>query len=362
MITILYPFRDKELSRIKNSLDSLCLQTNQNFSVLFIDYGSPSSCSLAVQNVLRNYTFVRYQYSYNEHQPWSRARALNIGLKLVRTPYVFAADIDMIFREDFVAILHTLTNPKYSYFFKVGFLSAKTTNFEVGFDSLPVVHSSGTGAQGLSLFPIKALLEINGFDEFYHFWGAEDEDVHNRLRLAGFEISFYDKEILLLHQWHDTYRNSEKRILTQDLQCAGIVAINQQHLLENKRLQCTIAQKSFGKIITKLEYERLNASCETTILNNQKAVIDHFLFYTLSNLPAGKHHFSFIKDTFSVSVKYFVKKALGKKVPIYYSLKAINDFLLLHLITSNKKFLYQFCVAATLDVIDLKIYIPKEGN
>ncbi len=40
MITILYPYRDRELSRLKRSLDSLSKQSQPDFKVLLVDYGS----------------------------------------------------------------------------------------------------------------------------------------------------------------------------------------------------------------------------------------------------------------------------------------------------------------------------------
>mgnify|MGYP006168679861 CR=1 FL=1 len=39
------------------------------------------NCCCLYQTLLSQYHFVSYIYSYTEFEPWSRAKALNIGLK-----------------------------------------------------------------------------------------------------------------------------------------------------------------------------------------------------------------------------------------------------------------------------------------
>ena len=64
MITILYPYRNRDIERVKRSLDSLALQTDQRFKVLFVDYGSSSKQASQVEQLIISYSFANYIYSY----------------------------------------------------------------------------------------------------------------------------------------------------------------------------------------------------------------------------------------------------------------------------------------------------------
>ena len=356
MITILYPYRGRELSRIKRSLDSLSNQSHQDFKVLLVDYGSEISMADEVKELLSKYDFADYLYSYHINRPWSRAKAINIGLRLVKTTYVFVADIDMIFRYDFMEKLYQLKNPKLSVYFKVGFLEEDESKQNKLFGDYKIAYTSKIGAQGLSLFPIEALIAIHGFDEFLHFWGAEDEDIHSRLLNFGLEVHFFDLEVLILHQWHQSYRKSEQKKLTQDLQLSNITRINMQHLLHNKTTKKIIVnQIGWGALITKKEYEQLEKQQLAKEIINSKENIDHFLFFELPNFSGGVLNVNFCKDDFQSTIKYQIKKIIGKTVPEYYSLKEINDKLLLHLISFYNDINYSCTISADIKSINLKI-------
>ena len=61
MITIIYPYRNRELARIKRSLDSLQHQDNLDFKVLFVDYGSTIPFADSVKDLVLSYSFATYQ-------------------------------------------------------------------------------------------------------------------------------------------------------------------------------------------------------------------------------------------------------------------------------------------------------------
>jgi len=97
LITLIYPFRNRSLERIKKSLSSLELQENKNFEVQFVDYGSEEIFSKDVELLVKSFDFCTYQYSYTANQPWNKCRALNSVIKTLNTEYCFVADVDMIF-------------------------------------------------------------------------------------------------------------------------------------------------------------------------------------------------------------------------------------------------------------------------
>ena len=64
--------------------------------------------------------------------------------------------------------------------------------------------------QEILCFPTASLQKVNGFDEFYQGWGAEDTDAQIRMKNLGLEVVFYDREILVKHQWHPkVYRSKD---------------------------------------------------------------------------------------------------------------------------------------------------------
>ena len=354
-MTIIFPYRNRELDRIEKCFDSLSAQTNKNFNIIFVDYGSAESIANQVKTYVSEFSNLEYIYSYCQHQPWSRAKAINIGIKAAKTDYVFIADIDMIFREDFVEILHKIKNPRQSVYFKVGFLSEAESKKKTHFENYKINFESGKGAQGLSLFPTKALIDICGFDEFLHFWGAEDEDIHNRLMNIGLEEIFYNSEILMLHQWHKSYRKSESRDLSVDLKINNITRINDERLKYNKNNGLKIVNSNWGRLITKTEFETLNNFGNILKIVNIQEKIDHFLFSELPNIGNKTIAVNFEIDNFQYSFKYCIKKILRKTVPNYYSLKEINDKVLLHIISFYHNFNYIYKVSEDKKSIQLII-------
>lgn len=356
MITIIYPYRNREISRVKKSLDSLNAQLNKNFDVVFVDYGSDINNSTFLKQILSTYKFVRYFYSYHVNQPWSRSKAINIGLRFVETEYVFVADIDIIFHPNFLDLLHKLKNTNVNYYFQVGYLDKKETGLCKVFEDYNVVSKSIPEAKGLSLFCLKSLFVINGFDEFFHFWGAEDEDIHCRLTTVGFNSKLYDDQILLLHQWHPTFESLEKNKLSVEPLLSNVFELNKQKLRFNEKNAVVKANnQNWGKLISEEEFFFLNSHTDFVVLKNKKEVIDNFINIVLPNSFAEIINVVFEKDIYQDSLKYKIKKLLGMKTHDYYSLKCINDIILKTLIIYYRDCLYTYEVNSNLNSIHFKI-------
>ncbi|MCH3884985.1 glycosyltransferase family 2 protein [Tenacibaculum aquimarinum] len=354
-ITLIYPYRNRDIERIEKSLVSLNNQSNKNFKVLFVDYGSDFDLAKKAEKLINTFDFCEYIYSYHIHQPWSRPRAINIGVKIVETDYVFIADIDMIFRLDFIEKLQDLKDPNKSYFFKVGYLTEEETKIIKPFNEYSPKFYSNNEAQGLSLFPTQALKKVNSHDEYIHFWGA-DNDIHNRLINNGLTSVFYDKEVLMYHQWHVIYANEIKDVLAVKPQLPIITKINQQLQNSNKENKVTKVNltEEWGLVIKKEEYELLKKNKKTIFISNRE---DDFLHFLYVSLPRVKEviDVTFYEDPTRKTLKYKVKKMLKRKVYKYYSLKNINDILLLHLISFYKNSPYLYEVSDDLKRINLKL-------
>jgi GT2 family glycosyltransferase len=359
MLYLIYPYRNRDVIRVKRSLESLKKQTNQNFRVLFVDYGSKPEIASSIKTIVESYAFSNYNYIHSQYQPWNKSRALNSIIRTLNDGYCFVADVDMIFRSDFIETAIQLQKPNSAVYFKVGFLSDKETQLDKNFNDYELKFESTAGATGLTMCPTNILKKVRGFDEFYHFWGSEDTDVHVRLKNAGYKVQFYEDGILMLHQWHKTYRLKETKELSRELQMSHIVRLNFQHLQTAIKEKKTIVNDiSWGQIITKQQEKQcLEALKHSRHIPNVKEAIDHFVFVELPHLKSGTHAFKFIEDQTNKTLKYKAKKVLKKRVDTYYSLKEVNDIVLLYIIGSYRNHPYIFKVSKDTSNIEFSIII-----
>jgi hypothetical protein len=356
MLTIIFSYRNRNIKRVKNALNSLNYQTKQDFRVSFVDYGSLKKHALEVEKLVKGYAFVDYTYHATDLQPWNKSKALNSVIKELERGYCFVADIDMIFHPQFVEKICEIKS-KGAIYFKVGFLNEKETFTNKKFEDYSIDFYSNSEATGLTLFSVNEIQAIRGFDEFYHFWGAEDTDIHVRLQNSGIDVTYYDKECLLLHQWHTNYRSKETDLVTGNLQIKGIVQINHEYLKKTKINQSIITNsKNWGNIKSNDIFKKLAEYNKTKkTYNFTKAVIDMFLFTELSNLETGIHYFVFKADFFQKRTKNKLKKILGKKVDPIYSVKEVNDKILLHIISFYRDLPYTFQVCLESKELHFKI-------
>ena len=136
MITIVLTNRNRDLQTVKNCLDSLAKQSNDDFELFFVDYGSEPNYVYDLKQLIAKYPKIKPIISPVSGQLWNKSRAINIVLKKCNTPYFFVGDIDMLFHPDFINKLHELKNKDKATYFLVGFLSQKETallrDFHIG--------------------------------------------------------------------------------------------------------------------------------------------------------------------------------------------------------------------------------------
>lgn len=358
MITIIYPYRNRDLTRVKNSLESLSDQSNMNFEVFFVNYGSGPIFSEQIKEICSLYDFINYSFCSTQFQPWNKSRALNSVIKELTSDFCFIADIDIIFHPEFIRKAIQIQEPDKTFYFQVGFLSPHDNVGNKKFKEFKNFRKSTFEATGLSMFPVKILQKLRGFDEFYHFWGAEDTDMHIRLNNAGYKIEYYEKEVLLLHQWHPSYRSKESTKLTENLQINGIVQLNHQHLKFAVEKKLTIVNPNgWGEILSEAgEIELINTSLYLKI-QNEKRQVDDLLYGQLPALGNAIIKIVIETDPFQNSKKFRAKKLLRKKVPDYYSLKEVNDLVLLHLISfyRNLPYIYQIDISNSQITFSIKL-------
>ena len=354
-LAILYPYRNREISRLRKSFDSLTKQTSDKFEVYFVDYGSEPKLAGQVKQLCEEYGFINYRYYATQFQPWNKSKALNSVIRSLIHDFCFIADVDYIFYNEFIETCLRLIKNKKVYYFQIGYLSDLETDKFNSFREFQNYRVSTHEATGPTLIPTGILKDIRGFDEFYHCWGAEDTDLHVRMQNANKKIEFYKDRVLILHQWHPSYRSQEKDFLTSEYQIKNITALNQEHLSFAIREKLITANSSEWGKIENDKLEALGNYSKALKLTNEKNQVENFLYAYLPNLKNESLWTEISLDPFEKSWKYRLKRKLGKKVPRYYTLKQINDLVLLHLIGFYRYKAYNFKI--DLEQLKLHLYI-----
>lgn len=356
-ITLIYPFRNRDTDRIKKSLDSLERQSNNNFKIVFIDYGSDENVSVAVKKLLSKYNHVNYIHTHTNKQPWNKSRAINIALKIIDTAYCFVADVDMFYRENFIEKLYDLKSLEKVVYFQVGYLSSEETKKDISFDAYETTKISTNEATGLTLFPVQKLKECNGFDEFYHFWGSEDTDAHVRMVNSGVILEYFDKELLLLHQYHPSFHSRLSKELTSDLVPGNIVRINYCNQLFNKNNNITkVNSGAWGAVILEEDILKLENTIDFQFdCTNKMYEVDYYLYEKLNSLKGKTIKLTFKEVTKKQDYKNKIKRILKKENLLYYNLNQINTFVTKELVFKYRDHLYSYSINKELDILSLII-------
>ncbi|MCR9183580.1 MAG: glycosyltransferase, partial [Flavobacteriaceae bacterium] len=181
-ITILYAFRNRDTHRVKLSLQSLQKQTVQGFEVVFVDYGSDNEFSTPVKKMVERFDFASYHYISHPGLLWNKSKALNYGIRQAKCDSILINDVDVILHPKAMELFQSVSAPKRFSLFKIGYLPQSISLNEVAtkpYEELTPTHTGDTF--GIGLFPKAALEAVHGLDEFFHFYGSEDEDLIARL-------------------------------------------------------------------------------------------------------------------------------------------------------------------------------------
>ncbi len=314
MITLVLTYRNRDLRIVKKCFDSLAEQSVKNFRVFLVDYGSEASFAILLVELVNTFPFIQLISCPVQGQLWNKCRAINIALTQATSPYFLVGDIDMLFRRDFIEEMNQLKSLKETVYFKVGFLSQKESEKQLAFHNYVSNHFSTEEATGITLYPTDLLKNINGYDEFYHCWGAEDSDVHIRLRNAGHEVRFYDKTVLLLHQWHPKEYRSKS---SSNPFHSKLERINHSYMQSTditKRIKVNLISE-WGKIALASDYQKLLNEPDYTIEIQSIDVKVTALLAQLKNFESEFVRVVIKEVSLQEKVKQRLKKSLGKKKP-----------------------------------------------
>jgi len=197
--------REKHLSYCLSSL------SNQDTvpKVVIVDFGS--SNSLIPFSSL--YDFVRVIRVNRNTKIFHKARAINIGIKETDTKWFCSTDADQIFATNFFSVVYNQLrrNKKYMVLCRTYFLRYKINDdpihIQKQYDALLArcrqdKHTKMHGEGCCIGLPTAWLRHVNGWDERYIGYGAEDSDVIYRARIAGFKPVLLNNLTSMIHLPH----------------------------------------------------------------------------------------------------------------------------------------------------------------
>lgn|GEM_PF-1395543 len=361
-VTIVYCYRNRDLARVKRSLDSLCEQTIKNFTVLFVDYGSDAEVQIEIQKIISKYSFCKYVYNDTGGMFWNRSHALNTGIRLAATEFVFTADIDMIFKKNFVEKLLQEAGIDCVSFFQVYYLPEKFSNWENMGSS--TYETSKKFALGLALIPVKIVSAIGGYDEFYCFWGLEDNDLEHRLNTAGVKTKFYDEEVLMYHQWHAPSISSEKDYPT------GWGVFQNDYFNSKKTIVKRNEDREWGKLFSRKERASIkimnDPSTKFDACNGSAAFFMYQLMMQFKKMKPGEHSAFEFND---VNSAMHLHSRLGKTISLLQKffnaakipVKAVSPFRHLYAtINEVRDAMMIFILAHSDQIEDYSIFIDEK--
>lgn len=347
MITILFAYRNREIDRIGLAMETLKNQTDSSFKVIFADYGSDIEFSDPLKNLLEDYTFVEYFYLGHPGLLWNKSKAYNFGIKQANSDYILTADIDLLFHPETIENLNLLAKPDAYTLFKYGYLPESLNAEDIKNKSFEDLKPSHFGeVNGVGLYPKKALESVHGFDEFYHFYGLEDEDLFLRLEIAGYKRQREEK-LLFLHQWHPRYPFKNDNTLTVFPRLRNAMRINQQHYFFCKKMGNSIPfdQKQWGSTYHKKDQEKLSKPDLKFKLDNSSASIIHFFNEFLSSCIGNVVSVEIEEKSNISKFKNIVKKASGGNTQPILTMKEVNDIILQRIIFNYRHHNYKYLIS-----------------
>lgn len=361
-ISLLFAYRDRDQSRILHCMNSLEKQTDSDFQVIFIDYGSDEKNSIATREILSAFSFVQYFYVAHPGLLWNKSKAFNYGIRKYESEYIITADIDLIFHPEFIESTRRLANPDTFTVFSYAYLQEKETpkgNTEYNFTDLQPSHIGNITGSGL--YPKASLEKIHGFDEFYHFYGSEDEDLFIRLKHLGLQQK-QEEGNMLAHQWHPRYPFEERNELTKVPKINNIRRINLEHYNKTKGTKKIIpfGQKNWGECYTKKDFLKLQKPIEVFTADCRESSVIYFLHEFLSNCK-GVIEVNFSKKDVKFDPKQLIKGILGKETEPVWNLKQVNDEILKLILFRYRHHNYEFKVSDDLGSLTLRIDLNEKN-
>ena len=204
-ISIVIGFKNREISRVKNSLDSLTAQRSEiGFELIFVDYGSEDECSNHLLLLLHEYPFVKYIKANTKGWFWNRSHALNIGASTASGDILIFSDIDIIYEPDFTHKIVQLDIRDKFYTLNCYYCNRSQKNYQYHFLENKKINNR-ISYVGVCILLRENFTDQTCFNTFYQIWGAEDDSFYKNLESKGLsKIEVLIEDIIIFHQWHQS--------------------------------------------------------------------------------------------------------------------------------------------------------------
>lgn len=340
-LTIVIPNRNRHVTTVKRTVDSIVVQLNGEIKVMVIDYGSEINYQKELKAYISTLDGVTLVLCPTQGQLWQKTRAINMALKQCDTPYFMVADMDMLFHPEFVTKIQKHLHPVEVTYFNVGILTEEESKLEKPFGDYQVKFYTNEGATGMTLFPTTILKEINGFDEFYHGWGSEDTDVHIRLRNHGIPVHFCEEECLLLHQWHPKFYRSKESTTPYHPTLERVNSEYSTLSRKHKKVKANLG-KEWGLLPDEDAYAALQTPAHTVECVSTLDAVTALCFQLSEGVWNEVIQMIIHPHPKEKETKTRVKKLLKKKTPLFISLEEANAKLLETLIKNHRNTPYTY--------------------
>ena len=339
-LSIVIVNRNRAFDIVQKTLDSIYPQLNDSIMLTIVDYGSTTEYQQKINALIEEkYPAINLILCPTQGQLFHKTRAINMVLRDCTTTYFMVLDMDCIAHPEFVEKALILASANEVINFPYGFLKEEESNNLKAFNDYHVDFIGGL--TGTAIFNTEKLQSINGFDEFYHNWGAEDADMFDRLERIDVQTNLYQEEVLLLHQWHAKgYRDKKSK---QPFHSYLEKVNHEYYTLSRKRNTTKVnINNNWGLACDPAAYTRLKGPAEIWEFVNYQQEITGLFASLIVQPPENPVEIRITKV--SKSNKDKIKKFIHKKTKPVLDMDLVNDRLLETIILHyrNRPYFYEY--------------------
>lgn len=221
------------LPQFKQTYHTLINQLSEEDELVVVEEGQEREWPNFLKTLNVPFTFV----FTNNNRYRSCSTAKNIALRLAKNDLIAINEPEVMQIDQCIFALKAELEKEPRQFAVVG-----TMYFDTSADGNPtrMEHSQ---APFVAMVCKKELVDIGGWDERYKYWGNDDNDLMDRLRMNGCRHVVYDR-LQAHHRWH----------IRPPAYAMG--DCNEKLLYEKNRKVVANAGKKWGKILKKYEITR----------------------------------------------------------------------------------------------------------
>ena len=195
-VSVVVPFRDRDVARIWNLVNSIRSQHSSSPEIIVSDYGSLPEFRDSLE-ALRADLDIKVVRSETAGYPWSRAHSINNGVRAATHDHIAVVDADMVFMDPVLDHCVGIASRDKVIFCESIWPQSPTQHYNRGLR----FRSSGV----FQFIERRWFFELEGFDEAIEFWGGEDNDWTRRLSIAGAHMVWLQGDThRIVHTWHES--------------------------------------------------------------------------------------------------------------------------------------------------------------